>query len=114
MKIQKLLDSAGPSIVDVSVTWNGVTEDFKMRRLPYLEFDRIRNTGLGVDGKYDPARATGINGRYLAPALIDEGDQQYDANEINQWPPGLVLALMQEFSKVNAFDVTTRDQAAKN
>ena len=127
-RIQKLLESAGPSLKE-ELVYEGTqakgntpqSDDyqefgkFTFKRLSFYEMDKLRLHSVNDRGRFDPNLHAGSNARLLAATIVDEnGNGLFSEQDINQWPPGMVDAFAAAANRVNGNIADAQKVLAKN
>lgn len=125
-QVQKFIATLPDPIVPVTVTAdvqvaNGevrtFTGTFNVRRMPFIEVDKLNAHVLDASGKFDPDKAAGHRARLIATCVTEgEGDdmRKLTEYEVGQWPSEIVLALAKEVSRINGTDAKAKENASKN
>jgi len=127
-RIQKLLESAGPSLKE-ELVYEGTpakgsktaSDDyqefgkFTFKRLSFYEMDKLRLHSVNDRGRFDPELHAGSNARLLAATVVDEqGTPLFTEANINEWPPAMVDAFAAAANRVNGNIVDAQKVLAKN
>ena len=113
MAFEKINQSFGDDVVPGSVTINGITEEFKIKRLPNIEMDKLRASNINDSGVFSAEKSVGYRARVVAATIIVD-DHYMSAQEVEAMKDELVLALYEESAKVNGLKKEAIKTASKN
>lgn len=111
-RFDKIVSNKGPDRVTVPIAYEGETEDYTFRVLPFIELDKLRVAPFGPRGM-DPAKMVGNNVRWIVATLVDDDGSAFHADFVETLPTNLIDKLADAARKANRVDETV-ETAAKN